>query len=247
MKDLPDHYATLGLDKRCTDEQIRSAYRLLAKRLHPDVAGPSAEAHARAQDLNAAFEVLSDPAKRRAYDSERAARKAEGVPEVKVKIKRDIAHDVFLSVEDFLRGVTLEVRVKDPANPFGEETYPLVVPEDTAPGARIRLPRGEPFLGGHVIARLRVRPNARFKARGSDLRTDLRISAQRATQGGTETISGPTGRPVRVEIPPGIGRNVIVKVRGEGLPKSRGGRGDLLVCITYKPEVRVTRGSFGRW
>ncbi len=245
MRKLPDHYAALGLDHRCTAAQIRSAYRLLAKRLHPDVNGFSAEATTRAQELNAAFEILGDPAKRRDYDRERADREAPGARAATSRIQRDITHDVHLQAEEFLRGVTLQIRVKDPANPLGEETYSLAIPPDTAPGERFRIPREEPFAGGHVIARVKVRPGARFKARGSDLRCDLRISAQRATQGGTEMIPGPSGRLVNVHIPAGVGRNAVVRVSGEGLPKPRGGRGDLLVRITYRPEVSVTRGRFG--
>lgn len=246
MHDLPDYYATLGLDKRCTEEQIRTAYRLLAKRVHPDVNGQSTEATLRAQELNAAFEVLRDPDRRSAYDRERAANAAPAGPKAPTaRIKRDINHDVYLRVEEFLHGARLEVRVKDPANPFGEETHSLVVPEDTAPGTRFRIPREAPFEGGHIIVRVRVRPGARFKARGSDLKCDLRISAQRATQGGSETIPGADGRPVRVNIPAGAARGAIVRVTGAGLPKPRGGRGDLLVRLSYRPEVTVTRGRFG--
>lgn len=241
MHDLPDHYATLGLDQRCTAEQIRTAYRLLAKRLHPDVNGLSPEATLRAQQLNAAFEILGDPKRRQAYDREQAARQEPRSAAPAARIKRDIAHDVPLRVEEFLRGTTLEVRVKDPAHPGGEEIHTLDVPPDTAPGTRFRLPREAPFEGGHIIVRVRVRPGARFKARGSDLRCDLRISAQRAAQGGTETIPGADGRPVRVPIPAGAGRGAIVRVSGAGLPKPRGGRGDLLVRLTYRPEVTVTR------
>jgi DnaJ-class molecular chaperone len=241
MHDLPDHYATLGLDQRCTADQIRTAYRILAKRLHPDVNGLSPEATFRAQELNAAFEILGDHQRRQAYDRERAARKESRATAPAARIKRDITHDVHLRVEEFLHGASLEVRVKDPAHPGGEEIHNLVVPPDTAPGTRFRLPREEPFEGGHITVRVRVRPGARFKARGSDLRCDLRISAQRAAQGGTETIPGPDGRPVRVPIPVGAGRGVIVRVAGAGLPKPRGGRGDLLVRLTYRPEVTVTR------
>ena len=71
---LPDHYATLGLDRGCTDAQIRAAYRLLAKQHHPDLNGGSREAVAHTQALNAAYEILSDPARRRDYDRELAAR-----------------------------------------------------------------------------------------------------------------------------------------------------------------------------
>jgi len=54
---LPDHYATLGLDRRCSSAQIRSAYRMLVKQHHPDVNAGSPTAIARAQELNVAHEV----------------------------------------------------------------------------------------------------------------------------------------------------------------------------------------------
>ncbi len=239
--DDEDHYATLGLDRRCTAAQIRSAYRLLAKRFHPDVNPDSEDALAKSRALNAAHEVLSDPARRRAYDRDLGAREIPATPRRSGKIERNIAQDAHLRIEDFLRGATLRVSVNDPANPNGAETFDLEIPPDTAPGSRIRVPRVAPFDGGFVIIRLRVLPGFRFKARGSDLRCDLRINGQRATRGGSEMIAGPTGAPMRVEIQAGVSRGEILRVRGEGLPKPRGGRGDLLVRITYRPEVRVTR------
>ncbi len=238
----PDHYAALGLGRRCTAEQIRAAYRLLARKHHPDVNEGSAEANVRLQELNAAHEVLGDPERRREYDRELAANERPAAFGSAARPARNIAHDVDMRVEDFLRGVELRVTVNDPANPHGPETYELSVPEDTAPGARFRLPREEPFEGGFVVVRVRARADYRFKIRGSDLRADLRISAQRAEQGGTERMPGATGSLVRVEIPAGVVRGAIIKVPGEGLPKPRGGRGDLLVRIQYRPEVRVTRG-----
>lgn len=236
-----DHYATLGLDRRCTLAQIRSAYRLLAKRHHPDLNPGSAEALTRSQALNSAHEILSDPARRRAYDREIGGRGIAAPPQRAFKIERNIAQDVNLRIEEFLRGASLRVTVNDPANPNGAEEYELAVPPETAPGARIRLPREAPFAGGFVVIRLRVLPGFRFKARGSDLRCDLRIHPRRATEGGTEMMTGPTGAPLRVQIPAGVSRGEVLRVRGEGLPKPRGGRGDLLVRVTYRPEVRVSR------
>lgn len=241
--ELPDYYATLGLDRRCTLEQIRTAYRLLAKRHHPDLNAGSAEAAARTRELNEAHETLSDPERRRAYDRELRERSANRRSGSRSKIERNIAHDVHLRIDELLRGVSLDINVNDPANPEGPETYKLVVPPETAPGARFRVPRSGHFQGGFVQVRIRIRPNARFKARGSDLRCELRINARRAAQGGMETLPGATGAPVRVQIPAGVGRGEIIRVHGEGLPKPRGGRGDLLVKITYRPEVRVTRSS----
>jgi DnaJ-class molecular chaperone len=240
--DTPDHYAILGLDRRCTPAQIRAAYRLLAKQHHPDLNPGSREAVTRSQELNAAHETLSDPARRRAYDRELDAQE-KPAPTPRTRTERNIIHDAHVRIEDFLRGTALEVRVKDPANPHGAEIYSLVIPPDTAPGTRFRLPRAAPFAGGFVQVRVRALPGFRFKVRGSDLRCDLRINTQRASQGGTEMIPGPTGAPLRVPIPAGIGRGEIVRLPGEGLPKPRGGRGDLLIRITYRPEVRINRST----
>lgn len=238
-----DFYATLGLDRRCTTAQIRAAYRALTKSRHPDLHPGSQDAVAQMQILNAAHETLIDPARRRAYDrglDEQAAPAKMRERETR-KIERNISHDARLRLEDFLRGATIEVRVTDPANPNGTEIFQLEVPPGTAPGARFRLPRAEPFAGGTVTVRVKAMPGFRFKASGSDLRCDLRISTQRAKQGGTEMIQGITSGMLRMQIPPGVGRGAVLRISGEGLPKPRAGRGDLLVRVTYRPEVRTSR------
>lgn len=241
---VPDPYIALGLDRKCTDAQIRAAYRLLVKRHHPDVNADSLDATRRAQELNAAYETLVDPERRAAYDRESAAakgREKKAATSSMARVERNVAQDVFLRTEDFFRGTMLSVRVNDPANPDGAEVYELAVPEDTAPGQKFRIPREGTMTGGFVTVRVKAMPGPRFKARGSDLRTDLRISAQRAEQGGVEMIAGPTGRMVRVAIPARVSRGAVLRVNAEGLPKARGGRGDLLVRVTYRPEVRITR------
>jgi DnaJ-class molecular chaperone len=232
-----DHYATLGLDRQCTDAQIRAAYRLLAKQLHPDVNGGSAVAVAQTQALNAAYEILSDPERRRNYDQELATRPKPAAP--KSRPFRTLARDVYLRLEEFLRGTRLEIQVDEPGS-AERDTYELVIPPDTAPGTRFRISRPG---GAVVVVRVKARPDFRFKVRGSDLRCDLKISAHRARQGGTESLRGATGGFLRVTIPPKVARGEIIRLPGEGLPKARGGRGDLLVCIRYSPEVRIRRLS----
>lgn len=241
--ELSNHYATLGLDRRATLAQIRAAYRLLAKRHHPDLNPDVPEAHARAQALNEAHETLSDPARRRAYDRDLDAHERPAATARSARLERNFAQDVPLRIEDFLRGVCLEVRVHDPANPEGAETYELNVPPETAPGTRFRLPRTGAFAGGFILVRVRAQPGFRFKVRGSDLKCDLRINARTAEQGGWETLPGASGRPVRVQIPRGATRGEVLRIAGEGLPKARGGRGDLLVRITYRVAVRITRST----
>lgn len=236
-----NHYATLGLDCGCTLAQVRAAYRLLAKHHHPDLNHGSPAAVASTQKLNAAHEILSDPVRRLAHDRELDAAKKSAPPLRPGKIQRVISQDLNLRIEDFLRGTEREVRISDPANPHGPEIYQLVVPPETAPGARFRLPRTGSGDGGFVQLRVRALPSFRFKVRGSDLRCDLRIKPERVAQGGTEMIPGVTGAMLRIQIPRGVACGQILRLPGEGLPKPRGGRGDLLVRITYRIEVRIAR------
>jgi curved DNA-binding protein len=236
-----NHYITLGLDRRCSAAQIRAAYRLLAKRHHPDLNPDSPEAIRSTQALVAAHQVLSDPERRQHYDRELDVPKKSAPPQHTMKLEHNISQDVNLRLEDLLLGTSRQVRINDPGNPQGPELYELTIPPGTAPGTRFRLPRVGPFAGGFVQLRVRALPSFRFKVRGSDLRCELKLKPQRATQGGTELIPSVTGARLRVEIPRGAARGEILRIPGEGLPKPRGGRGDLLVRITYRPEVRISR------
>jgi curved DNA-binding protein len=230
-----DHYATLGLDRHCTAAQIRTAYRLLAKQHHPDVNPSSTQAMAQTQALNAAYEILSNTAHRQTYDAQLAGQRK--TPPRPAKSQSKLEQAVHLRIEEFLRGTSLQVRVNDPSQPGGSETYELIVPPETAPGTRFRMARTG---GGFLNVKAGVRPDFRFKARGSDLRCDLRISSHRAKQGGLESIRNAAGAYLRVTIPAGVASGAVIRLTGEGLPKTRGGRGDLLVRIMYRPEVRIT-------
>jgi molecular chaperone DnaJ len=64
---LADHYEVLGVDRNATPEEIKKAYRKLARELHPDV-NPSADASERFKQVTHAYDVLSDPNERQQYD-----------------------------------------------------------------------------------------------------------------------------------------------------------------------------------
>ncbi len=239
-----NHYATLGLHRHCTADQIRAAYRILAKQHHPDRHPGSPVASTLIQEINAAYEILSHAECRAAYDQQLdAGEKSRRAPLRTAPAERNVSQEVRLRIDELLRGTTLEVRVNDPGNLNGPETYPLVIPPETAPGTRFRIAREAPFAGGFILIKACVKPDFRFKVRGSDLRYDLKLKPERAAQGGTETIRGATGTMLRVPIPRGVARGQIIHLVGEGLPQARGGRGDLLVRVTYRPEVRITRST----
>src|SRR5438094_177221 len=66
--EFKDYYSTLGVAKTATEKEIKSAFRKLARKYHPDVNPGDKAAEARFKELNEAHEVLSDPEKRRQYD-----------------------------------------------------------------------------------------------------------------------------------------------------------------------------------
>ena len=63
-----DYYKILGVDKKASEEEIKKAYRKLARKLHPDLNPNDKDAHKKFQQVNEANEVLSDPEKRKKYD-----------------------------------------------------------------------------------------------------------------------------------------------------------------------------------
>ncbi len=66
--DYKDYYKTLGVDKKATEKEIKQAYRKLARKYHPDVNPGDKQAEAKFKEINEAYEVLSDPEKRKKYD-----------------------------------------------------------------------------------------------------------------------------------------------------------------------------------
>ena len=69
MAAMKDPYKTLGVDRKASDDEIKKAYRKLARQYHPDTNHGDKQAEERFKEVQAAYAVLSDPDKRKEYDS----------------------------------------------------------------------------------------------------------------------------------------------------------------------------------
>src|SRR5512137_1515667 len=66
--DFKDYYSILGVSKTATDKELKQAFRKLARKHHPDVNPGDKSAESKFKEINEAYEVLGDPAKRKKYD-----------------------------------------------------------------------------------------------------------------------------------------------------------------------------------
>jgi len=218
-----DYYETLGVPRGATQDEIKQAYRKLARKYHPDVS-KMADAEARFKDINEANEVLKDPEKRAAYDQMgsnwKAGQEFQPPPNWDAGFEfrgREGGSSPFGAGGAFAGGEAFD------ASDFFETLFGRRGP---AGGARRR---------GSV--------------EGEDHHAKVLIDVEDAYRGAERTISlrapveGPDGRLVMqertldVHIPKGIRPGQHLRLAGQGNPGSGGGKaGDLYLEIAFNPH-----------
>ena len=106
MAEKRDYYEVLGLQKGATDDEIKKAYRKLAKQYHPDLNPDNPEAEAKFKEINEANDVLSDPQKRAKYD-QFGQRSNPNAP----RQGSDIAISLDISFMEACKGLSHEVEI----------------------------------------------------------------------------------------------------------------------------------------
>jgi curved DNA-binding protein len=223
-----DFYEVLGVSRTADADAIRSAYRALARKLHPDV-NKDPEAQAKFTEVQEAYEVLSDPEKRRLYDrvgtaGYAAAASAHGQPGA------GRAHYSWSNVGGGSGAMDFD---PDDLQSMFETFF-----GGRAAGGGSPFERAGGF-GGGPRARATRRPT-----KGRDRTAEIRVPFDVAARGGKRSLrleaTGST-REIDVTIPAGIADGARLRVRGEGEPGAAGS-GDLVLTVRVEAHPVWKRG-----
>ncbi len=212
---MADPYTTLGLTKTATDDEIRKAYRKLAKEHHPDLNPGNKEAEARFKDISAAYTLLSDAEKRRAFDAGEIDASGQAQPEPGRRFYRDYA------------GAGGGFRYERPEDLGGFDDL-----GDIFTGfMRGRRGAGEGSAG-----------EAQFRMRGGDAHYALPVDFLEAANGAKKRVDMPDGKTLDIAIPAGVVDGQTLRLKGQGQPGFGGGPpGDALITVTVRPHPVFSR------
>jgi len=230
---MRDPYEVLGVDRKAGAGDIKSAYRRLAKKLHPDANKNDPKAATRFAELNAAHELLGDEDKRKAFD--RGEIDAEGKPRF----------------HGFGGGGPRPGG--GPGGGFGPDAHfesfnfgPEGFTRSTRRGAR-----GGSFGGFEDILKEafggmgggrggRGGTGSTFEPEdfgiGVDVHAALMVTLPEAARGVTERLRLPTGKDVDVKIPAGITNGQQIRLKGQGMA-GQAGAGDVLITVSITPHA----------
>ena len=230
---MRDPYEVLGVDRKASAAEIKSAYRRLAKKLHPDANKNDPKAASRFSELNAAHEIVGDEDKRKAFD--RGEIDAEGKPK-------------FQGFEGFGAGA-------GPGRGFGGGDAQFRKLQLRPGGlsaldpARARRGGGGGFGGFEDILRDAfgrggaARGGAQFESEdvgaGADVLAEMTVTLPEAAHGVTRRLRLPTGKDLDVKIPAGITSGQQIRLRGQGMT-GQGGAGDVLITVSIAPHPLFT-------
>lgn len=262
-----DYYQVLGIDKNADENQVKSAYRKLAMKHHPDRGGDISEF----QKIQEAYDTLSDPNRRSAYDNPASsfgqgpegfsfnfggdfpegfeAFFGRGSPfEQMFRFNRrppqnqNIQLSTSITLEDAFFGKDLLASVTLPSG--RDQTININIPKGIHEGTTLRLSGiGDDSLPnvprGDILLTIHINEHPKFKRSGDDLIHELEFSCVDAMLGKSITITGIDGTQLQTEIPAGVQNDTVMSLSGQGMPNFNmpERRGRLLIKIKIKVPV----------
>ena len=215
-----DYYEILGVDKKASQDEIKKAYRKLAKKFHPDAHPGDKSAEDRFKEANEAYEVLGDPEKRKKYDQ--FGREGQ------------FAHGTDFDPSQYGFGNNVRYEFRQGGNSNFSDFFNMFFgggnPFDSFGGNGMF---GQTGRGG------RFTQNRALK--GEDSEAVLEITPQEGFSGAERVISfrTPAGeRTISLKIPAGIKPGEKIKLAGQGQPGMNGGpSGDLYLQVEFRRDA----------
>lgn len=209
-----DPYKVLGVAKTATGDEIRKAYRKLAKKLHPDLNPGDTAKQSEFQAVAAAYDIIGDAEKRKRFDAGEIDASGQERPE------RQYYHQY---------AETDQGRRYDQGGPGGYEDLSDLFADLFAKQQRAGGQRGR---------------HEGFDARGADVRYHLDVDFMDAARGARRSLNLPDGNAIELSIPAGIREGQTLRLQGKGgAGFGRGPAGDALVTIGVRPHPLFTRNG----
>ncbi len=230
---MRDPYEILGVSKDAGEAEIKAAFRKLAKKLHPDANKHDPKAASRFAELNAAYEIVGDDEKRKAFD--RGEIDAEGKPR-------------FQGFEGYGAQPGGGFR----QGPGGAHFESFSFGPDGFQRRGGAGGRGGAGAGGFedILRNMfggAARGGAQFEPEdfgqpttGQDLHASLTINLPEAAKGTKARVHLPTGKDVEVKIPAGLLSGQTIRLKGQGWPSATGKAGDALITVNVAPHPLFT-------
>lgn len=216
-----DYYKALGVSQSATADDIKRAYRKLAKANHPDSTGGDKAKESRFKDISNAYDVLGDSKKRALYDQIRAnPGMQQGFPGGMYTSQGGGGPGVFDLGDLFSQFFTGNAR-------GGRVRVDQVDLDD----GRSRGPRRRrDAQDAELEHKVKASDGTWLRVDGNDVASDVRIPFDRAILGTVATVATIDGK-AEVKIPPGTSSGKRLRLRGKGMPDRAGGAGDHYVTV----------------
>jgi DnaJ-class molecular chaperone len=287
---MKDPYQTLGVARSASADEIKKAYRKLAKKLHPDLNPGNKKIEQEFKEVSAAYDLLSDADKRARFDrgeidasgAERPGRgfyrsyaesgqgakyrsggagdsfsaedifsdlfgggfgdrgKSRGGPRMNIR-GADVSYAITADFVEATLGAKKRLTLTD------GKTLDVTIPPGTEDGQTLRLKgQGLPGMGGpagDAFIEVKVQPHPFFTRQGNDIHLELPVSLPEAVLGASITVPTVDGK-VSLKVPPDSNTGSVLRLRGKGVPRRGGERGDqyvkLKVVLPDRPDAELT-------
>lgn len=220
-----DYYKVLGVSDKATADEIKKAYRKLAKANHPDSTGGDKVKEKRFKEISNAYDVLGDDKKRKQYDQIRAGGLRPDMGGGGVYTYTQGGGPGVFDLGDlfgqFFGGV-------DPRRAGGPRVRVEHFEDDGRSRGRAR--QAQQAEDAEFEQKVRAADGSWLRVEGTDVHSDVRIAFDRAILGTVATVATIDGK-AEVKVPPGTSSGRKLRLRGKGVPSRSGQPGDHYVTV----------------